>query len=570
MKVAAAYLRKSTDEGDKSPDAKSVARQRERAEQFATSKGWRLDDRYVYVDDGISGSEFVKRPGLQRLLAACDDPPFEALIVMEQSRLGRDTVRTLALIQRITDSGVQIWTYDGKPITLDDEDDEVTTFIHSWASAAERRRASTRTRDAMRRNFSMGRSVGGRVYGYRLLDGKRVVEPTQAAVIKRIFTAYAEGDGFHKIARALEHDHVPSPRGKAGWSNTQVGVILNNEIYRGVLTWGRTKQVRVRGTGKTVASPDATLKLVNEDVRIVDDRLWNAVRVRAKQMTDVVWRRPSGQLLSRPTTSKWLLSPFLACGLCGGSMHVRNKSVGTPHPVYFCTNRHLKGQRGCKNARGLRVDFADNFVMKAFEEALAANTVLTILEEALEARRQAAADPTPLRRELKRLQAEVRRYTEAIAHGGDIKEVVEALNVRKERIAALERQLAGVETVTTFDLKGEFNKRLAPVLTDWRAAVLKPLVAQQVLRKLLPTRLRATPGSDGSWTVEGDSSLVAVLKEANFDAVIAALEAAGLVNGAGRDEYKAWKAGNPSVSGPTKSSRKPRRRRWHRWPRRSA
>jgi DNA invertase Pin-like site-specific DNA recombinase len=86
--IAAAYLRKSTDEGDKSEDAKSVTRQLERCREYAQARGWTIFDAHVFSDDGVSGAAFTRRerPGFYRLLDALDPTsPFQVLIVSEQS-----------------------------------------------------------------------------------------------------------------------------------------------------------------------------------------------------------------------------------------------------------------------------------------------------------------------------------------------------------------------------------------------------------------------------------------------------------------------------------------------------
>src|SRR5262245_11161627 len=94
--IAAIYARKSTDQRDRDEKEKSVETQVKQARAYAIKKGWTVDDRYVYVDDAISGAEFVKRPGFRQLLAALDPkPPFQVLVVSELSRIGRDTVHTL-------------------------------------------------------------------------------------------------------------------------------------------------------------------------------------------------------------------------------------------------------------------------------------------------------------------------------------------------------------------------------------------------------------------------------------------------------------------------------------------
>jgi Resolvase, N terminal domain len=70
MVVAAAYLRKSNAEGQTAAELKSTSQQLDEIRKFAASRGWTLDERYVYRDDEVSGEEWVKRPGYQALRAA--------------------------------------------------------------------------------------------------------------------------------------------------------------------------------------------------------------------------------------------------------------------------------------------------------------------------------------------------------------------------------------------------------------------------------------------------------------------------------------------------------------------
>jgi DNA invertase Pin-like site-specific DNA recombinase len=87
--IAAIYARKSTDQNGIGDEEKSVTRQIEHAKAYAAKKGWAVHDEYIYLDDGISGAEFVKRPGFLRLMNALKPkPPFQILIMSEESRLG--------------------------------------------------------------------------------------------------------------------------------------------------------------------------------------------------------------------------------------------------------------------------------------------------------------------------------------------------------------------------------------------------------------------------------------------------------------------------------------------------
>ena len=61
--IAAIYARKSTERNGVGEEEKSVTRQIEHAKAYAAKKGWKVASEHIYSDDGISGAEFVKRPG---------------------------------------------------------------------------------------------------------------------------------------------------------------------------------------------------------------------------------------------------------------------------------------------------------------------------------------------------------------------------------------------------------------------------------------------------------------------------------------------------------------------------
>lgn len=388
--------------------------------------------------------------------------------------------------------------------------------------AAERRRGPEPARDA-------------RVFGYTTANGRRVIDPLQAEVVRRIYRAYAAGDGFQRIAKALERDRVPSPRGKPRWSNTQVGVILSNHAYRGQRVLDEAKRAHRGGTTRAERLPEVARTGVDESLRIVDDELWRTVRERSAHMTDVTWRRPSGKPLIRPATAPWLLTPFLACGVCGGPMTARKKGRGTPVAVYFCTRRNQKGAKGCRNARGLKVEQADATVLQRFDEALAAHAITTALQEAVEERNRRAADPAPLHRERARLERKVANVARAIAVGGDHVELLGLMAKAKARMAQIDEMLAGRAAVDGLDLAEIFYERVweraLPLLESWRTQLWKDFsTAHRALQRIMPRyRLRATPNPDGSWSFEGPTNYDAVLKEAGFGAALEELKRAGII-----------------------------------------
>jgi site-specific DNA recombinase len=192
--IAAIYARKSTEQHGISAEDRSVSRQIEHARAYAARKGWTVSEDHVYSDDGISGAEFDKRPGLVRLMNALRPrPPFQALIMSEESRLGREQIETPYALKQLITAGVRVFFYlEDRERTLESPTEKLLLSVTAFADEMERERARQRTRDALVRKARQGHVTGGTVFGYqrrevREPDGRRshverVIEPAEAAV----------------------------------------------------------------------------------------------------------------------------------------------------------------------------------------------------------------------------------------------------------------------------------------------------------------------------------------------------------------------------------------------------
>src|SRR5437879_3750360 len=108
--IAAIYARKSTDQPGIADDQKSVVRQIETCRAYALRKGYVVSDEWIVADDGISGAEFTRRPGLRHLMNCLRPrPPFQVLIMTEESRLGREALETGFLFKQILTAGVRVF-----------------------------------------------------------------------------------------------------------------------------------------------------------------------------------------------------------------------------------------------------------------------------------------------------------------------------------------------------------------------------------------------------------------------------------------------------------------------------
>ena len=160
--------------------------------------------------------------------------------------------------------------------------------------------------------------------------------------------------------------------------------------------------------------------------------------------------------------------------------------------------------------------------MHAFEEGLVGSIIMDKLKEATAAQHEAQQDPAPLHAEAKRLEREIARLVDNLAGGKGGTSITNAIEHRELRLKEIKDALAGLTTMQTLDVE-KFREDVMVTVADWKEHLKRNKVtAQQVLRKILPQKLKVTPNGKG-WTLEGDCDYRAVLAEVGLDAVTAAL-----------------------------------------------
>ncbi len=346
--IAAIYARKSTEQTGVSDDQKSVTRQVEHAKDYAKRKGWRVAEEHIYSDDGISGAEFAKRPGLVRLLAALKPKPsFQVLIVSEESRLGRESIETAYVIKQLVTADVRLFFYlEDKERTLDTPLDKIMLQLTNFADEMERERARSRTYDAMVRKAKAGHVTGGSVFGYdnidiagTLLDAqgrpKRShvelrINQAEAEVVRKIFRLYTNGNGFTTIAKTLNAGGAICPRprpafGKPnGWVSSSVRQILLRRLYRGERVWGRTKKRTPWGVKKSQRRAEKDWIVVEvPNLRIVPEDLWQEAQDRWMNVRQLYLRTTNGPLQSWRGTPNRILAGRLASKLSSHRLGAR-------------------------------------------------------------------------------------------------------------------------------------------------------------------------------------------------------------------------------------------------------
>ena len=216
----------------------------------------------VYSDRAVSGASLM-RSGMQKLLRDGRSGAFDVIVSEALDRLSRNQADIAQIYQIFKFSEIMIETVSEGAIS------EMHVGLTGTMNALFLKDLANKTRRGLKGRALAGKSGGGLTYGYRavhqiasngeLIRGDRVIEPAEAAVVRRIFQDYAKGISPKKIAKQLNLDGVPGPQvGQWGTStihgNRERGTgILNNELYVGRQIRNRLCYVKDPGNGKRVS-----------------------------------------------------------------------------------------------------------------------------------------------------------------------------------------------------------------------------------------------------------------------------------------------------------------------------
>lgn len=546
---AAIYARKSTDDDSKTPDNKSVERQVQHATAYAVSKGWEVLPEHIFIDDNISGAEYVNRPSLFRLLDHLKD--FDKLIMSESSRLGRDMTRNSYYLMTIIEAGTEVYYYmTDEQEKADSPEARLMLTLKSYASEVERQKASERSRDALKRRAAKGLVTGGVCFGYDNIDifttsasGEKTkahseykINEEQADIIRRIYRMYADGYGHsvicktlngnprhHKLSLKYFDGQTPTPparKNSAGsWSISAIYYMLRNAKYVGIISFSRRRQVYRGGTKKSEKQSEY-FTTTREDLRIISPELWKAAQKRIKDTAGKYLRSTDGHLESKPENgrhSKYLLSSLTRCE-CGGSMigayrHIDSKL--TKEHYYVCSRYTNRGRAVCSNSLKPKMKELDSLILDAIKTSvLDADAIRYVVEKAMaEVGRLRKAQPhkgETLEKELKKAEKELRNLVAAIASGNAPKTVLEAIKAKESKVESLRAELSRYHApvqMNDLDYK-RLEKDLSERLVRFETLIFSDTtIARQALRKLFKKPLTLKSDGNGGYTVEGETSL---------------------------------------------------------------
>ncbi|MEY8386351.1 recombinase family protein [Oscillospiraceae bacterium 38-13] len=451
MIQVAAYCRVSTNREDQ---ANSFESQRRYFEEYILQQPeWALFK--IYADEGVTGTSTKKREAFLRMLDDAHQGCFQLLLTKEVSRFSRNILDAISYTRELKALGVGVIFLNDGIHTLD-PDGELRLSILGSLAQEESRRTSSRVKWGQTRRMERGVVFGRSLLGYDVRDGKLLVNPGGAEVVRLIFQKYGlEKKGTSVIARELQEAGCRTRDGDTRWSHSHIIKILRNEKYVGDLIQKKTftpdylTHEKHRNHGE-----EPLIVLRDHHEPIVDRALWDLVQEELRR------RRRRGAADSGGS-SRYILSGKLRCGTCGAAFSARKRTRkdGSFYRRWSC------GSAGCDMRRSLREETALEILrhtLSTLELGEAVRNVTALALEALEAEdRPAALEAELLRLRRKKadaldafLSGDINREDLALVKGR-YDAALEDLSQKRDALLSRRRETA--------ELAGEAERRTAAI-----------------------------------------------------------------------------------------------------------
>lgn len=334
---------------------------------YKTNGTFTVTDGY-YVDEGFSGAKSNKyRKAFQEMMNDARARKFNIILTKSISRFGRNVKELLAAVAELRSYDIAVYFEDLKINTMNSSDNFKLTIFAAQAEE-ESRAKSEAVQFGKLQGYKKGIWGGRAPYGYDVRQGRLVVNPNEAPIVKRVFSMYLNDCmGLRSIAQQLNADEVPTKRGASLWDQSLISKMLKNVVYTGEIRLHRTKKIDLNQNLVKKIPIDQQIVTYDSDLVLIDTEDFILVQIeKEKRREDFgtlnvkeITIENNGEIerqkvhilergLSRHS-SKHIFSNILKCGNCGGSM--RRKVQRNKHRTFIqwiCRNNDQYGRKGCQ------------------------------------------------------------------------------------------------------------------------------------------------------------------------------------------------------------------------------
>ena len=231
LQKAAAYIRVSTeDQTEFSPDAQLKA-----IKKYCNDNSIILENKHIYIDEGISGRKANIRPAFQNMIKYAKNREFNLILVHKFDRFARsreDSVVYKSLLKK--EYGIRVIS-----ITETIDDDKFSIILEAMLEAMAEYYSvnlSEEVKKGMTEKAQRGQFQAAPPFGYKMENKNLVVLDNEAKAVKLIFNDFLSGLGFLEIAKKINQLGFLTHRGNK-FENRTIEYILKNPVYVGMTRW---------------------------------------------------------------------------------------------------------------------------------------------------------------------------------------------------------------------------------------------------------------------------------------------------------------------------------------------
>ena len=297
--------------------------------------GWQYAG--VYADEAKTGTK-DSRENFQRLMAECRAGKVNMVITKSISRFARNTVTLLETVRELKALGVDVFFEEQNIHTLSGNGEVMMSILASFAQA-ESQSASENQKWRIKKNFEEGKPWAGTLLGYRMQNGRYVIVPEEAEIVRRIYSLYLSGKGVEAITKILNESGAPT-RLHGHWNKSTISSVLKNYSYTGNLILQKTYRENYL-TKRTLKNDGVLPKYhaVGTHEPIIDMDTWNAVQ-------SEISRRAEKHTHPGVKRNTYAFTGIITCGCCG--KHYRRKVTHTG-VVWICSTYNQLGRDACRS-----------------------------------------------------------------------------------------------------------------------------------------------------------------------------------------------------------------------------
>lgn len=297
-----------------------------------------------YTDRALSGKNAEKRPQFQRMIRDAERGLFDVLLVYKLDRFARNRYDAALYKAKLKKAGVKVISIM-EAIPEGAEGIILESVLDGFAEYYSENLAEN-VRRGNKENALAAKFNGGQTpYGYRIEDGRFVIDEARAMVVKEVFERYAAGETYKSICASLNARGLRTLKGKE-FSRGSIFSMVENEKYLGQFVYNVSSKdsVKIEGGCPAIISPE----------------LWAAAKKRRAAASGAPNRGHGKEF--------YVLSGKLICGECGETFHGISTVAGGKKYKYYRHNRPDNIPCTCENRFMMNRDNFDNKVFVAIKE----------------------------------------------------------------------------------------------------------------------------------------------------------------------------------------------------------